>query len=360
MRVAAASLLLLAGVQTLLAAAPLAPLDLDAPRGLTPFAGVDAALRSTVKLYGAGIATQHGYGTGILVSEDGKVVTVLSLVIEASSLRVGTSDGHIYPAEVLYRDEYRQLALLQVARRADNVDTTAPMIERMARARFEPFAIGTSSARHPGEPLFVVGNPFKVAEGDEPLTIMRGVLSGRTKLAAARNAQPFPYLGEILLIDAITSGPGQGGSAIVDVDGKLIGIAGKSVTSRQTNTLLNYALPVEEIAAFLKDAEQGANAATRPAATQTSGPGFHGITLSKIGYQRQLPFVRTVAKGSPADQAGVRPDDLIVSANGTAVPRGRDFTELCDRLSAGDELALILKRGEQLISVRIVLAARKP
>jgi S1-C subfamily serine protease len=193
-----------------------------------------------------------------------------------------------------------------------------------------------------------------VAEGDEALTVMKGVLSGRTRLSAARGVQPFPYLGDILLLDAITSGPGQGGSAVVDLEGRLIGVVGKSVTSRQTNTLLNYALPVEEIAAFLKDADAGTNAATRPA-PRTVGPGYHGISLSKIAYHRQLPFVRSVAKDSPAAKAGVRADDLIVSANGIAIPRGRDFTELCDRLSPGQELSLIVKRGEQLTALRLTL-----
>ncbi len=316
--------------------------------------GADVALQRTVKIYGAGIGSQHGYGTGVLVSPDGKVVTVLNLVLEASSLRVVTADGHIYPVEVLYRDDYRQLALLQMARHTSNRDTDAPLSEQMSRPRLEAFPLGTSSGVHAGDWIFVVGNPFKVAEGDELLSVMKGVLAGRTKLSAARGVQPFPYLGDILLLDAITSGPGQGGSAVVDLEGRLIGIVGKSVTSRQTNTLLNYALPVEEIAAFLKDAEAGASAATRPT-TRSAGPGYHGISLSKIAYHRQLPFVSRVAKGSPADRAGVRPDDLIVSANGTAIPRGRDFTELCDRLSAGEELSLIIKRGEQLSAVRFVL-----
>jgi S1-C subfamily serine protease len=224
----------------------------------------------------------------------------------------------------------------------------------MARPVLDVFPLDASHRVHAADRIFVVGNPFKVAEGDEPLTVMKGVMSGRAKINAARGTQPFPYLGEVLLLDAITSGPGQAGSAVVDLDGNLIGIVGKSVTSNLTNTLLNYAMPVEEIVAFLKDAQTGATAATRPVSV-SKGPGYHGISLSRIAFHRELAFVRSVTRGSPADKAGVKADDLIVSANGTAISRGREFTELCDRMSVGEELSLIIKRGEQLIPVRLTL-----
>jgi len=313
-----------------------------------------AADRSTVKLYGAGIAAEHGYGTGVIVSAEGHVITVLSLLLEATTVRCVTQDGHLYPAEVIYRDDYRQLALLKMSRRTENVDTEAPLSQQLAGAVFEPFRFAPDDAVRTGDWVFCIGNPFKVAEGEERLSVMKGVISGRTKLAATRGTQPFPYVGDVLLVDAITSGPGQPGSAIVDLQGRLVGIAGRNVTSKFTNTLLNYVMPASELQAFLRDAQTGASAATRPS-TPARGPGYHGIALSKIGYRRQLPFVRSVARDSPAAKAGVKPDDLIVSANGTSIPRARDFTELVERLSAGDELTLILKRGEELISVRFTL-----
>jgi serine protease Do len=317
-------------------------------------AAIDPALRRTVKLYGAGIAREHGYGTGIIVSPEGHVVTVLSLLLEATNLRIVTHNGYIYRATVTYRDDYRQLALLKMARHPENPDTDAPLRDQMAPLQVDPFPLGESGGVQPGDWIFTVGNPFKVAEGDEPLSVMKGIVSGRTNLDAVRGANPFPFRGQVLLVDAITGGPGSPGSAVIDIEGRLVGMAGRDVTARLTNTLLNYAYPVEEIKAFLADARSGELAATRPAGI-SAGPGYHGIQLSRIAYRRELPFVHRVARGSPAEAAGVRPDDLIVSANGTAIPRGRVFNELCERLSAGEELSIIVKRGEQLIPIRFQL-----
>ncbi len=325
----------------------------DSSRGVFARA-IEEANRRTVKIYGAGIAGEEGYASGVIVSPDGRVVTVLSLVLEANDLRVVTHDGHIYQAEVIYKDEYRQLALLKLARRSANFDTDATVDEQMSGMNLDAFKAGSSQELRSGDWILAVGNPFKVAEGDEPLSVMKGIVCGRTRLNAVRGTQPFPYVGEVILIDAITSGPGSPGSAIVDLDGRWVGLVGKNVTSRFTNTLLNYALPIEEVKNFLQDAKSGGTTATRPT-TRDAGPGYHGIQLSNIAYRRQLPFVRSVAKGSPAATAGVKADDLIVSANGTATPRGRDFTEACERLRTGDELSLIIKRGEQLIPIRLTL-----
>lgn len=312
------------------------------------------ATRRVVKLYGAAIGGEHGYASGVVVSNDGLVVTVLGLFLETTNLRAVCPDGHMYQAEVLYRDEYRQLALLKLARYPENVDTEATVDRQMSPLRLEAFSPGSTSGLHAGDWVFAVGNMFKAAEGEEAVSVLKGIVSGRTKIDAERGTQDFPYRGEVLVLDAITSTPGSPGSALIDIEGRWVGLVGKIVTSRLTNTFLNYAYPVEEVEAFLQDARSGAKAATRPA-TGDEPAGYHGIRLSRIGYRRQLPFVQGVAPGSPAAAAGVRADDLIVSANGTAVPHARAFNEACERLHAGDELSLIVKRGEKLIPLRMVL-----
>ncbi len=328
-----------------------------AAAGATPSgfsAGIQKALPGVVKVYGAGIAGERGYGTGVIVSAEGHVVTVLSLLIEASDLRVVAHDGHVHSAEVLYRDEYRQLALLKLARQPVNLDTTAPVREQMTPADFAPPPMDDSKTLLAGEWILVLGNAFRVAEGEEAVSVMKGVVSGRSLMDAVRETQDFPYRGDIVLIDAISSNVGSPGSAVVDLDGRWVGLVGKQVTSRLTNTYLNYAYPIEEIDAFVRDALSSKDPTTRPAVVD-AGTGYHGIKLTNIGYRKRLPFVLKVAPGSPAETAGVRADDLVISANGRTIPQARAFTELCERLHPGDELSLIIKRGDDLLSIRIVL-----
>src|SRR5690606_31272478 len=102
------------------ASAPLATGASVAPQSDLP-ALLQQATRRVVKLYGAGIADEHGYATGVIVSPDGLVVTVLGLFLETTNLRAVSPDGHIYHAEPVYRDEYRQLALLRLNRYPENV-----------------------------------------------------------------------------------------------------------------------------------------------------------------------------------------------------------------------------------------------
>ncbi len=320
-------------------------------------AAFDAVLAGTVQLYGAAIGSEAGYGTGVIVSPDGHVLTVLSLLLEARRLRAVTRDGHVWRCEVVYRDERRQLALLKAANRPENTDTTAPLNEQMTVARWSPLTPSDGEEGAEGDSIFIVGNPFKVAQGDEPLTVMKGAIAGRCRLDAMREAQAFPWRGEVLLLDAITSNPGSAGSAVVDAAGKWVGLVGEIVTSRLTNTFMNYAYPAAEIRAFLADAQSAGGAESRPAGARATaaGPGYHGIRLSKLAYRRELPFVRSVVPGSPADRAGVRPDDLIISANGLAITQSRVFEELCDRLHPGDELSLTVKRGDVLVPIQFTL-----
>jgi len=322
-----------------------------------PEAAFGPVLAGTVQLYGAAIGSEAGYGTGVIVSPDGQVLTVLSLLLEAKRLRAVTRDGHVWRCEVVYRDERRQLALLKMANRPENVDTTAPLNEQMTVARWSPLTPADDDEGAEGDSIFIVGNPFKVAQGDEPLTVMKGVIAGRCRLDAMRGAQPFPWRGEVLLLDAITSNPGSAGSAVVDAAGHWVGLVGEIVTSRLTNTFINYAYPASEIRAFLADARSAGGTETRAASAPAvaGGPGYHGIRLSKLAYRRELPFVRSVASGSPAEGAGVKPDDLIISANGLAITQSRVFEELCGRLRPGDDLSLTVKRGDVLVPIRLTL-----
>jgi len=342
------------------ASAPTAERSSDAPPAELPsppnaFArAIAVASPAIVKLYGAGVAAEHGYGSGVVVSQDGEVVTTLSLLLESPNIRAVTSDGRLYRGEVRYRDPARQLALLRLQTTPQGGERSAPTDEQAAPPRFAPLRPGSSKALRPGDWVLALGNPFKVAEGEEPVSALRGVFSLRTPLDARHRVQDFPYRGEVLIVDAVTGNPGSSGGALVDLDGNWVGLIGKTLWSNLTNTRLNYAIPVEEVAAFLSDAAAGRS--TEPVtATAPRSKGYHGIRLFPLAYRQGLPFVDSVDLGSPAERAGVRKEDLILSVNGAPVPNARAFQRACDSLGAGDDLALVIRRGETLVTVTMKL-----
>jgi serine protease Do len=214
-----------------------------------------------------------------------------------------------------------------------------------------------------GDGVYVVGNPFKIADGAEPCSITHGVLSGRVRLDAGQpgGGRAAAYRGEVWIMDAMSSNPGSPGSAVFDTQGQFVGLVGEVLESRLTHTVLNYAYPVQEVAAFLRDARAAADApadAPGPTAVKPdapSGPGYHGIRLTRFGYLQKLPFVGNVAADSPAARAGVQQGDLIISIDGRAVTNARAFEETFHGLHVGDEVAVVVKRGDQLITVPFTL-----
>jgi S1-C subfamily serine protease len=310
-----------------------------------PFAEAIATARArVVKLYGAGFGREAGYGSGVLVSSDGRIVTALSVLLESPSLRVVLPDGRRFPARISRRDEERQLALLQIE--ADGLPF---------------FELGTSRALKTGDWVIAAANPFKVAEGPEPVSIAVGVLAGRTELAGRRRAQDFAYGGPVLITDMIVATPGSAGGALVDADGRFVGLIGKAVISNLTNTWMNYALPCEEVAAFVNGASAALAAETDdagPAATSRACPDL-GILLFDVGGRMRPAYVERVRPNSPAQVAGIRPNDLIISVAGEMIGTCADFQEVRGRLRVGQQVELVIKRGDEVKSVELAVGAHE-
>jgi S1-C subfamily serine protease len=323
--------------------------------------GFDRAIESagsrTVKLYGLGAGLQAGYGSGIIVSEDGLVLTVFSLLIDARTIRATASDGTRYEAEVVHRDTERQLALLKLVRSSHPNQPNGTMEQANdAALRFPFFDLSARPELRRGDWLIAAGNPFKVADGAEPVSIAHGVFSAKTRLDARRRTKEFPYTGDVLVIDSITSNPGAPGSALVNLEGRLVGMIGRVVISELTHTHFNYAYPVDVLHEFFLEAT-----GVTPSQPEPSGradedqprPVDLGLRLSKAGYRKVLPFVERVRRGSPAARAGIRPDDLILSINGKTVGDVQDCNRRLETLSPREPVVLVIRRGRAIHSVRI-------
>ena len=289
-----------------------------------------------MKLYGAAAGREHGYGTGVVVSPEGQVLTTLSLLVAGRDIRAITSDGIRYDARLLRSDESRQLALLALD------------------AKDLPFLTIDSSAHlQPGDPIFAMGNCFKIAEGDEPVSVSRGIFSLRLPtLHARRLTQEFEYSGPALVFDAITANPGAAGGPVLDDQGHFIGLVGKVVEAAATNTRLNYAIPAEVLSDFLGD---------RPSATPTSRPlarqakPYVGIKLSELGYQHVSAFVERVRAGSPAAQAGIKPDDLIVGIDMQSVTDADSYHKTLAALVPGQVVRFTVKRAQQVLTIPVTI-----
>jgi serine protease Do len=287
---------------------------------------IDRALPAVVKLYGASIGTAHGYGTGVLVSADGLILTVDSILLDASNLRAVLGDGRRFRAEVVRRDPVRELALLKID--ANRLPFLVP----------EP-----SDSLRPGDGVVVAGNCFKIAEGEEPVTFMHGVLSVRAALELRRRAQPLEYAGQLL---------------VLDTHGRFVGLVGPTADAAETNTRLNYALPSEELVPFLAGERTTPAEAVDSAPRELSRAGrpYVGVRLFKLGYQKKAAFIDRIVPGSPAADAGLKSDDLIIAVDDRRVATTDDFERILAELRPGQRVRITYKRGDVVEHAELTVA----
>ena len=305
----------------------------------TPFAtAIRSATPRVVKLYGASIGREQGYGSGILISSDGRIVTTLSILLESPSIRVVLSDGRRFAGRVVARDARRQLAEIRI-------DANA----------LPYFELGDSTHLEPGDWIISAANPFKVAVGPEPVSFMAGVFSGRAALAARRRAQDFAYTGQVLLTDIIVATPGSAGGALVDIRGRLVGLIGKAVIDTRTNTWANYGLPVEEIAAFVNHGDEDPRQTADADSPSASALPRLGLRLFDVGGRVRPAYVERVQPGSAARRAGIRSGDLILSVAGTPVASCEEFDEAMRELHSNQSIEVVVKRGEKVLSMPLTV-----
>lgn len=308
------------------------------------------AQQRTVKVYGGGVGRVIGYSTGIVVSPNGEILVAQGAQLSAASLRVTLANGQTYPAQVVRRSGPLQAAILKI-------EASTP----------EYFDLSKPSEVGPGDWILAVSNAFKVAEGTEPLSLNVGVFALRTQLQGRRGVQDVPYTGDLILLDAITSNPGAAGGAVVDDEGKLVGMIGRLIEDTGTNTRINYAAPVDRLAKFVAGAEETAvadNGTPEPnATTGTSGnsnkPVDLGIRLFRLGGRKGAAYVDRVIPNSPAAAAGVRADDLILAVNGQTIRTSDEYQKAVAALPAGSDPVLDVKRKDQVMTLRLSTSDRE-
>jgi serine protease Do len=298
-----------------------------------------------VKLFGSGgFRGLNSYGTGVVVSPDGYVLTVANPLLDTPDLRVHLWDGRRLQAKVVVAEPELDAALVKIEGAED-----LPFFD-LSQAGKMPLA-------PPGTWIMAFSNQFQIATREEPLSVQHGVISAYSKLHGRRGIFDAPYTGEVYVLDAITNNPGAGGGAVTTRKGELLGFIGKELRNSLSDTWINYAVPIQVVADFVEKAKRGEY---KPVAREkpTGGPGgFHGIILVPNVVERTPPYVEDTLPGSPAAKAGLKPDDLIVYVDGEKVVSIKEFRDIVDRARPGTAFRLEVRRGDKLTTVDLKLEA---
>lgn len=287
-------------------------------------AAIKAAVESVVRLHAEvpGDARSSATlgpkreGNGIVIDDAGLVLTIGYLIVEASAVTLYRADGSPVPADIVGYD----------------YDTGFGVVRALAPLRVKPIAIGKSAGARAGDPVLAVGHG-----------------GGGVLPAQIVSKREFAGYWEYLLEEAIFTAPSHpnwGGAALVDRDGKLIGVGSLAVGNATSDQTMpgNMFVPIDllpPVLADLIDAGKGGGRA-RP---------WLGINVVDMSGH---PVVVRVTPDSPAAKAGIEPGDLVVQVAGEAV---RSVPDLYRRIwatgDAGTKVDLSVVRQGVLQSIRV-------
>ncbi len=335
-RVAAASQLVCAVVLCFVVACPVHA------RGGSLASVVDRVQPMMVKIFGAGgLRGLESYQSGFTIRADGYILTAWSYVLDTDQVSVVLDDGRKFSADLVGADPRSEIAILKID--ADGLPC---------------FQLDQSVTLATGVRVLAFSNLYGVATGDEPTSVLHGVVSGVTQLSARRGAFQTSYDGTVYVLDAMSNNAGAAGGALTDIQGRLAGVLGKELRDSQTNIWLNYAIPMHELKSPIEDILAGRSLSSEDPgnlarAEQPASLDALGIVLVPNVLARTPPFVEQVRKGSPGERAGVRADDLIVFVSEQMVQSQDALVGELSTIDAVDNVKITVMRDQQLIEITI-------
>lgn len=288
---------------------------------------------------GSGELTETSLGSGVVISEDGYIITNNHVVEGADALRV-TIDGQEYDAEVVGTDPSSDLAVVK-AQNASGL-TAADL--------------GDSDNLTIGEWVMSIGSPFgleqSVATGIVSATNRSQIMDSSTN--AYGQSETTVYTNMIQTDAAIN--PGNSGGALVDSDGKLIGI-NTLITSYSGNySGVGFAIPINYAMGIAQQIING----------ETPSHAQLGVTMSTVNSQLadrygfavdEGAYVSAVQRGSGAEAAGIQAGDIITSFDGQAVASASDLTVAVRSKSVGDTVSVEVNRDGQTLTMDVTLGS---
>jgi len=327
---------ILLGVLVAMAAIASEAIGLRTAVAASPGETIAGAARKVVKLYGAGgLRGLEAYQTGILVSANGDIVTVMSTVLDSDEIDCVLDDGRRYPARLKGVDPQREMAVLAIE---------AEDLPSFSLTESERVGVGTR--------VFALSNLFGVAVGDERVSAQHGVVAGIVPLEARRGAYEAPYRGDVYVLDCTTNNPGSPGGALVDWRGRLLGMLGKELRATASGIWLNYSLPADEIARGYEAILAGGGPPERRDETVAAAafdPLLLGAVLVPDLLDKTPPFIESIVPGTPAARADLRPDDLLIAVGGRSVASRAAVQQALGTLAEGDPVRLTVVRDGAIV-----------
>jgi serine protease Do len=270
---------------------------------------------------------QVGTGSGVIISEDGYIVTNNHVVKDASDLEVTLNNRKVYKAKVIGTDSKMDIALLKI-----DADEKLP---------YTSFA--NSDNVKVGEWVLAVGNPYNLNS-----TVTAGIVSAKARNIGENSIQSF------IQTDAAVN-PGNSGGALVNTNGELIGI--NTMISSMTGSYVGYsfAVPSNVTKKIVEDIMEFGN--VQRGILGVEGGELNAAASKELGISDTDGFyVNRVTKGSGAEKSGLKKGDIIVKLDESMVTSYSDIQNVLNTKRPNDKVNVTFKRDGKLLNVPVALS----
>ena len=267
-------------------------------------------------------------GSGFVVSEDGYIVTNNHVVNNADEIYVKFTDGREYPTRLIGTSPEVDIAVLKID----------------SNEKFKPLQFADSDKIEIGQWSIAFGNPLGL---NDSMTV--GIIS-----AAGRSSLGIEEIENFIQTDAAIN-QGNSGGPLVDISGKVIGVNTAILSTSGGSVGLGFAIP-SNLASVVKDSIIATGKFERP---------YVGLYLENLDSQKIKAlniksgngvYIAQVVQGSPAEAAGLRPQDVVIAVNGKAVNSAGAFIGELAAKKAGETVELRIIRNAQTMNVTVTLA----
>ncbi len=272
---------------------------------------------------------ENSLGSGVIVSEQGLILTNNHVVASADEIEIALADGRKMSAKVVGTDPDTDLALIKIE--AENL----PAI-----------TFASSDKLNIGDVALAIGNPFGVGQ-----TVTQGIIS-----ALGRNHLGINTFENFIQTDASIN-PGNSGGALIDTDGNLIGI-NSAIYSRSGGSMgIGFAIPAT-LARQIMDQIVSQGNVTR---------GWIGIEAQDITPELAESFrlpvaegalIAGVLQGSPAEKAGLRAGDILLTIDNKPIADTSNMLNLIAALTPNQKATLKIARADQRLNVMVLIGKR--
>lgn len=271
----------------------------------------------------------QGAGSGVIISEDGYIVTNNHVVNNATSLKVTTTDGTEFDAKIIGTDSQTDLAIIKIEAQ-----------------KLQAATLGDSDTLQVGDSAIAIGNPLGELGG----TVTTGIISATDRQITIDNETMT-----LLQTDAAIN-PGNSGGGLFNSDGNLIGIVNAKESSTGIEGL-GFAIPITPAKDVITELMQNGSVTSRPALNVSLYDYTSNNQAQNSKYKDGCYIVQIVRNGA-ADKAGLKQNDRIISFDGQDIHSTSDVKAILKKHKIGDTLKIVVERNSKKVEVEITLQAQ--